>query len=106
MRRGPWVLVAAICSCTPRLDVPQQSTISCEADDDCPDGFSCATSLARCVPASSAGAPPPALEEDATITPSLGRAATVIEVGFTVTKDLGQPPVVVGDGRAGLARFD
>src|SRR5690349_14070330 len=48
MRRA---LIAAMLlgGCVPELAVRGEAKIQCEADDSCPQGFSCRTSLGRCI---------------------------------------------------------
>lgn len=81
--------------CVSAPEIPESPAVACEEDSECPPGYGCRTSLARCVPNAALSDPPPeVVVGSAQVTPEVTRLDTPVVVTFRVTEALLDPPVV------------
>jgi Galactose oxidase, central domain len=85
--------LAAIAACTPKLEIPAGSKVSCADNGQCPAGRICHSGY--CVDPGSVDTVPPDLAAPPVVTPSIGKAGATFVVAVTSTKNLLQPPSLV-----------
>lgn len=89
------VAVVLLAACSPELDVPAGAQVTCGSDADCPEGWTCRASLGRCLQGGGDEVPPAVVAGSVQLAHETCGPFQPIEVTFTVSEELAQPPTVL-----------
>jgi len=96
-------LAALLAACSPKLEVDPDAKVTCASNADCPSGFTCRTSLQRCVSTGTSNDPAPGLVAGSThVGPVFLAAEGILTVELEATAELAAPPRVLAT-RGGTA---
>ena len=90
---GVLPVAAVLVACSPSLKVDPDALVTCGSSADCPAGFTCRTSIQRCVSTERANDPAPGLVTASTrVLPAILAAEGILTVELEATADLAAPP--------------
>ena len=78
----------SITSCTFQSEIPAQSLITCDSNEECPDKWTCLPNVNRCVPDDQIDTADPEIIVGPKITPAFGGYDTEFRLEFTVNEPL------------------